>query len=106
MKLSNYILIFLFLLFGKSNPKFLDKNKLYIEDDIIATINTDNETELREAINILNIMGGIVYINTSIISFDIDSTIELTGPTAGGIIGLKQSNDEYPRLDFKKVRDK
>ena len=109
MKLSikgiNYILIFLFLLFGQSNPKFLDKNKLII-DDIIATINTDNETEFREAINILNIMGGIVYINTSIINIEIDSTIELTGPTAGGIIGLKQSNDEYPRLDFKKVRDK
>ena len=51
-------------------------------------------------------MGGIVYINTSIISFEIDSTIELTGPIAGGIIGMKQSNDEYPRLDFKKVRDK
>ena len=107
IKTTIYLSFFIIFILDKVNLKFLDKkSKLFIQDgDIIATISTDNETEFREAIKILNIMGGIVYIDTPIISISSDVKIELSGPSAGGIIGLKQPNDEYPRIDFKKVRD-
>ena len=74
-------------------------------NNIITTIDKDSEQDLREAVKYLNKNGGIIYIDTPVININIDSIIELMGEFSGGIIGKKQSNNEYPRIDFKKVRE-
>ena len=84
-------------------------NNIFLSNDnnnIITYITNDNETELREAVEKLNkIGGGIIYIDTPIINIIKNSPVELSGLLEGGIIGMKQNNDEYPRISFKKVRD-
>ena len=99
---------FLFLLIIYLASSKLNNNKFLSNDNnnILAYITNDNETELREAIEKLNtIGGGIIYIDTPIINIIKNSPIELSGLLEGGIIGMKQNNDEYPRINFKKVRD-
>ena len=76
-----------------------------IESDAIATITTDNETELLEAVKTLNKNGGTIYIKTPVINISTKSTIKITGSTAGGLVGKKLSDGTYPRLDFKNARD-
>ena len=75
------------------------------EEDIIYRIKADNESEFRYAVEQLNKIGGIIIIDTPMININIDSTIEIGGNLEGGIIGLKQINDEYPQINFKNVRD-
>ena len=77
----------------------------FSEEEIIYEIKTDNESEFREAVEKLNQIGGTIIIDTPIININTDSTIELKGTLEGGIIGLKQINEEYPRINFKKVRE-
>ena len=74
--------------------------------DAIAIITNDDEKSLRHFIKIINQNGGIIYINTPIINIIKISKLELTDIHNGGIIGLKQSNNEYPIIDFKNSRDK
>lgn len=77
--------------------KFLDKNFLGdIKDEIIITIDQDNGTSLREAIEILNDKGGMIIINTPIIHKTEHEKLMLTGNKTAGIYGIKQSNGEYP----------
>ena len=71
----------------------------------IATIIEDNESALLEAVKKLNKKGGIIYINTPVININIKSPIKLKSFIEGGIIGIQQSNGEYPRLNFKNTRD-
>ena len=75
------------------------------ENDAIATITKDSEKELRDAVAILNKQGGTIYINTPEINISTKDKIQLTGTKAGGLVGMKQSNGQYPVINFKKSRD-
>ena len=97
---------FIFLLIIYIVTSKLNNNIFLSNDNIIANITSDNETEFRLAVEKLNKNeGGIIYIDTSIINIAKNSPIELSGILEGGIIGIKQKNGEYPRINFKKVRD-
>ena len=99
--------VFLLLLSLESIPcKFLKSKFVSLaESDAIVTITKDSESELLDAVKILNKSGGTIYIDTKVINISSKSTIKLTGDKPGGIVGLRQSDDTYPRLDFKKARD-
>jgi hypothetical protein len=103
---SKSILFLLLSLLNFTSPKFL-KNGLisFKEDDAIATITKDDEESLCEAINILKKNGGTIYINTPIIHISTKCQVQLSGSLAGGLVGIKQSNDEYPILDFTEARN-
>ena len=99
------LVIFSLILF-LSLYKVLNKNLIsFNEKDEIATITEDNESALREAVNTLNKNGGTIYINTPVINIKTKDKIQLTSSNPGGIIGVKQANGEYPRIDFKQSRD-
>ena len=97
---------FLFLIILDSfSLKFLEKNIIsFAENDEIATITKDDESALCEAVKTLNSKGGTVFIDTPVINLSSKCVLTLSGTEAGGIVGKKQSNDQYPRLDFKKAR--
>ena len=81
--------------------KFLDKKlKSFVDDDEIATITTDSESDLIEALDILFKKGGTIYIDTPVININEENTIVLDGEFPGGIIGIRQPNGEYPRINF------
>ena len=81
--------------------KFLNKKlKSFVDDDEIATITTDSESELMEAIDILYERGGTIYIDTPVINLKESTLLLLDGDSPGGIIGIRQSNGEYPRINF------
>ena len=71
----------------------------FVDDDEIATITTDSESELMEALDILFERGGTIYIDTPVISMK-ESTLFIDGDFPGGIIGVRQPNGEYPRITF------
>ena len=48
--------------------------------------------------------GGYIYIDTPIITIT-QGSLSITGTLEGGIIGIKQPNGEYPRLNVKEQRD-
>ena len=75
------------------------------ENDAIATITKDSEKELRDAVAVLNKQGGTIYINTPVINISSKDKIQLTGTKAGGLVGMKQSDGQYPCINFKKSRD-
>jgi len=86
--------------------KFFTKNLIsFGAEDAIATITKDDESALREALNTLNKKGGTIYINTPVINIKKKEKLQLTGSNPGGIVGIKQANGEYPRIDFKESRD-
>ena len=76
----------------------------FAEDDAIQTITNDDESALSEALKKLNKSGGTIYINTPIINISSKVKIELKGTSSGGIVGMKQSNGEYPRINLEKAR--
>ena len=80
------------------------KNLLSFADATIKTITSDSESDLKSAISTLNKQGGVIYINTSVINISSTSTLTLSGTISGGIVGMKQSDGTYPRIDFKKAR--
>ena len=75
------------------------------ESDEIITITKDDEKSLYEAVQTLNKSGGTIYIDTPVINISNKNTLDLSGTIAGGIVGKKQSDGSYPRLDFKKARN-
>ena len=81
------------------------KNLASMADSTIATITSNSESALLSAIKTLNKSGGVIYIDTAVISISSTSTIKLSGSTSGGIIGKQQSSGAYPRIDFTKARD-
>ena len=106
--IKNYIYnpIFLIFILQLLCCKKINKNfKSFTDDEEITTITSDNETELIEAIKILNDNGGTIYIDTPVISLIENSIIIITGQFPGGIIGVRQSNGEYPRIDFSNRMD-
>ena len=74
-------------------------------NDSISTITKDDESELCNAIETLKKTGGTIYINTPVINMTSKCQIQLSGTLAGGIVGIKQSNGQYPSLNFKKARN-
>ena len=78
------------------------KLKSFVDDDEITTITTDSESELLEALDILFKKGGTIYIDTPVITMKEETTIILDGEYPGGIIGIRQPNGEYPRIDFSR----
>ena len=71
----------------------------------IATITSDNEKALLDAVAKLNKSGGVIYINTPIVRISSTKTINLSGSIAGGIVGQQQSGGTYPVIDFKPERN-
>ena len=70
----------------------------------VATIKSDNEKELADAISKLNKSGGIIYIDTPIINVIYKtSKIKLSGSIKGGIIGMKQKDGSYPVIKFNLI---
>ena len=65
------------------------KNLVSMGDATIATIKSDNESALLNAVTTLNKSGGVIYINTAIINISSTSTILLSGSKSGGIVGMK-----------------
>ena len=107
---SSFNLIFsikvLLLIISSISCKFFEKDLIsFGESDAIATITTDSEKDLREAVDKLNKNGGTIYINTPVINISTKDKIQLTGSKAGGLVGMKQSNGQYPRIDFKQSRN-
>ena len=76
------------------------KLKSFGDDDEITTITKDSELELIEAINILNEKGGTIYIDTPVINMVEEHSLLFAGNLPGGIIGIRQDNGEYPRINF------
>ena len=99
--------VFFLLLSLESVPcKFLKSKFVSLaESDAIVTITSDSESELLDAVKTLNKSGGTIYINTKVINISSKSTIKLSGDTPGGIVGMKQADGTYPRLDFKNARN-
>jgi len=81
------------------------KNLASMADATITTITSNSESALLAAVKTLNKSGGVIYIDTAVISISSTSTIKLSGSTSGGIIGKQQSSGAYPRIDFTKARD-
>lgn len=81
------------------------KNLASMADSTITTITSNSESALLSAVKTLNKSGGVIYIDTAVISISSTSTIKLSGSTSGGIIGKQQSSGAYPRIDFTKARD-
>ena len=76
--------------------KFLDQSLFaQIEEDLIFTIDNDNETSLKEAMEIVNEKGGLIIINTPLITLRNHKKLQLTGLSNSGILGIKQQNGEY-----------
>ena len=99
--INNRFIFIVFLLVLTFHPNYsaeiLYDNNISLID---ITIDKDSEQDLREAVKFLNKNGGTLYIDTPVININIDSPIELMGEFSGGIIGKKQSNNEYPRIKF------
>jgi len=81
------------------------KNLASFAETTIATITSDSEKDLTNAISTLNSKGGVIYINTPVINISSKSTLKLSGTKAGGIVGKKQSSGGYPVINFKKARN-
>ena len=95
----------IFIAFILTFSKTLENQSFEEEEDIITTITNDNESALRDALLILWKFGGIIYIDTPVINIKNKESLSIKGSYEGGIIGIKQSNGEYPRLNFKEQRD-
>ena len=59
----------------------------FATDTTIATITSDSEQDLVNAVAKLNKSGGIIYIDTPVINISSKKTIGLIGTKEGGIIG-------------------
>ena len=100
MKVTVYCYLLLIISLNVFSCKSLKNTfKSLVDDDEIATITSDNENELVEAIRILNKNGGTIYIDTPIINVR-NATLTISGTVSGGIIGIRQATGEYPRITF------
>ena len=95
-------LFFLLISFNKFSCKFLgQKLKSFVDDDEIATITKDSEYDLLDAIDLLNKNGGTIYIDTPVINMYKITSLTIDGKFSGGIIGLRQPDGDYPRINFQ-----
>ena len=100
-KNSIYIALFLIMILNLfSCKKYENKFISFTDDEEIDTITKDNETQFLDAVKQLNEKGGTIYIDTPVISLKKTVSLTINGQLPGGIIGIRQSNGEYPRIDF------
>ena len=98
-----YISLFLFISLDLFSCKKLENNFISFGDDQeITTITEDDEYAFMDALEELNINGGTIYIDTPVITLKENTIIRMSGQLPGGIIGIRQSSGEYPRIDFNK----
>ena len=84
------------------------KGRSLVQEKIIATITSDDESALIDATKILWESGGYIYIDTPVITIT-KGTVAIhsqKGNDEGGIIGIKQPNGQYPILNCKPLRKK
>ena len=97
-----YIALFMIGVLDLFFCKHLENNLIsFTDDEEITTIYADDEHALLDAIDQLNKKGGTIYIDTPIINIYDKVSIPINGQLPGGIIGIRQSNGEYPRINFK-----
>ena len=100
MKTPIYVFLFLIIALDLFSCKPIEnKYRSFADDDEIATITTDDEKALLTALDTLNTKGGTIYIDTPVITIT-NSTLNILGTISGGIIGIRQSSGEYPRISF------
>ena len=105
MKCLSSINILFIIIFSIFPCKSLNNSSLSDEKEKeIVTIKSDDEEAIKEATFYLWKLGGYIYIDTPVITLT-QGSLSITGTLEGGIIGIKQPNGEYPRLNFKKQRD-
>ena len=102
-----YIFLFLLISLDLLSCKKLKNNFVsFTDDDEITTITSDNETEFLVSIEKLNRNGGTIYIDTPVITINERFKISISGQLPGDIIGKRQPNGEYPRINFIKKKHK
>ena len=102
-----YIILFLIITLELFSCKKLENKFIsFTDDEEITTITSDNETEFLVSIEKLNRNGGTIYIDTPIITINERFKISISGQLPGGIIGKRQPNGEYPRINFAKKKYK
>ena len=98
-----YIILFLIITLELFSCKKLENKFIsFADDEEITIITSDNETEFLVSIEKLNRNGGTIYIDTPIITINERFKISIIGQLPGGIIGKRQPNGEYPRINFAK----
>ena len=103
IKTRIYIALFIIISLDLFSCKTFTNNLIsFTDDEEIATIYTDSESDFLDAIEKLNENGGTIYIDTPVISLYNSYSITINGDLPGGIIGIRQPNGEYPRIDFMK----
>ena len=106
IKNRTYISLFLIIILDLFSCKHLDNNlKSFTDDEEITTIYGDDQFKLFDAIDQLNKKGGTIYIDTPIINLNAEAFISITGNNPGGIIGIRQSNGEYPQIKLAQSRE-
>ena len=94
--------LFTFLFLTITCKKLENNFKSFTDDEEIATITSDDEAQFIDAVEKLNQNGGTIYIDTPLINLITRKMIILSGQLPGGIIGIRQPNGEYPRINFVK----
>ena len=96
-----YVYLFLVIALDLFSCKYLENSLIsFTDDEEITTIISDDEKEFLDAIDQLNKKGGTIYIDTPVINLNKKISISITGQLPGGIIGIRQPNGEYPRINF------
>ena len=95
-------ILFTVLLLTITCKKLENNFKSFTDDEEIATITSDDEAQFIDAVEKLNQNGGTIYIDTPLINLITRKMIILSGQLPGGIIGIRQPNGEYPRINFVK----
>lgn len=103
-KITSFINIIFILNAFIIHCKNLKEEKTLSEEEIITRITSDDEQALKEATFILWKLGGYIYIDTPVITLT-QGSLSITGTIEGGLIGVKQPNGEYPRLNFEECRE-
>ena len=102
MRVLSYLSILFILSICLFNCRNL-KGRELLEENIITTITSDDEIALNDATKKLWNLGGYIYIDTPVITLN-QKSIDIGGHLEGGIIGIKQPNGQYPRIDCKLLK--
>ena len=105
---NNYVftIIFLILALDLFSCKTLKNTFRKLgDDDEIITITEDDGDLLQLALEELKESGGTIYIDTPIINMKEPTRLSISGNLPGGIIGIRQTNGEYPIIHFPKSKN-
>ena len=105
---NNYVftIIFLILALDLFSCKTLKNTFRKLgDDDEIITITEDDGDLLQLALEELKESGGTIFIDTPIINMKEPTRLSISGNLPGGIIGIRQTNGEYPIIHFPKSKN-